>query len=164
MDIDHFKHINDGHGHAAGDVVLVEVAKRLNEVVRGDDLVVRWGGEEFLIVAAKLTTEQTDQLAARVLASIGATPFLVDGHSLRVTTSVGYARFPLPPYAVPVPWEQAVNLADMALYTAKSHGRNRAVGLVAASAGDAQSLHAIEADFDRSWHEGRVTLRQTPGP
>jgi len=164
VDIDHFKHINDGHGHAAGDVVLVEVAKRLNEVVRGDDLVVRWGGEEFLIVAAKLTTEQTDQLAARVLASIGATPFLVDGHSLRVTTSVGYARFPLPPYAVPVPWEQAVNLADMALYTAKSHGRNRAVGLVAASAGDAQSLHAIEADFDRSWHEGRVTLRQTPGP
>jgi len=164
VDIDHFKHINDRHGHAAGDVVLVEVARRLNEAMRGDDLVVRWGGEEFLIVAGKLTTEQTDQLAARVLASIGATPFIVDGHALRVTTSIGYARFPLPPYAVPVPWEQAVNLADMALYTAKSQGRNRAVGLVAAAAADAPAWRAIEADFDSHWREGRVTLRQTAGP
>jgi diguanylate cyclase (GGDEF)-like protein len=164
VDIDHFKHINDGHGHAAGDRVLVEVARRLNDAVRGDDLVVRWGGEEFLIVASGLATERADQLAARVLASIGGAPVLVDAQALHVTASVGYARFPLPPYAVPVPWEQAVNFADMALYTAKNQGRNRAVGLVSASAPDAQALRAIEDDFDRNWHEGRVTLRQTPGP
>ena len=164
VDIDHFKHINDGHGHAAGDVVLVEIAKRLNAAVRDIDLVVRWGGEEFLILAAKLTTEQTDQLAARVLASIGSTPVLVDNQAIWVTASIGYACFPLPPYSVPVHWEQAVNLSDMALYTAKSQGRNRAIGLVSASASDAQSLRAIEGDFDRAWHEGRVTLRSTPGP
>jgi diguanylate cyclase (GGDEF)-like protein len=164
VDIDHFKHINDGHGHASGDVVLVEIARRLNSAVRGDDLVVRWGGEEFLILASKLTTEQTDQLAARVLASVGSTPIMANNEALWVTASVGYACFPLPPYAVPVTWEQAVNLADMALYTAKNQGRNRAIGLVSASASDAQSLRAIESDFDRAWHEGRVTLRNTPGP
>jgi len=164
VDLDHFKHVNDGHGHAAGDRVLVDVAQRLNDAVRGDDLVVRWGGEEFLIVAERLTTEQADQLAARVLASVGGTTIDVDGQALRVTASIGYARFPLPPYGVPVPWEQAVNLADMALYTAKSQGGNRAVGVVSASAADARSLHAIEADFDRHWRESRVILRQTPGP
>src|SRR5205085_8590310 len=123
--------------------------------VRGEDLVVRWGGEEFLILATTLTTEQTDQLAARVLASIGSTPVMVENQALWVTASIGYACFPLPPYSVPVHWEQAVNLADMALYTAKSQGRNRAVGLASASASDAQSLRAIESDFARAWHVGR---------
>ena len=164
IDIDHFKHINDGHGHAAGDAVLVEVARRLDEAVRGEDLVVRWGGEEFLVLASKLGTEQADQLAARVLSSIGASPVLVEQQAVWVTASIGYACFPLPPYAVPVHCEQAINLADMALYTAKSQGRNRAVGLVSASAPDLQSLRAIESDFERAWHEGRVALRQTAGP
>ncbi|HUG22989.1 GGDEF domain-containing protein [Piscinibacter sp.] len=164
VDIDHFKHINDGHGHVAGDVVLVEVARRLNAAVRGDDLVVRWGGEEFLIVAAKLGPEQADQLAARILASIGSTPVLAEQQAVWITASIGYACFPLAPHGVPVPWEQAINLSDMALYVAKSQGRNRAVGLVSASACDAQSLRAIEGDFERAWQEGRVTLRQTPGP
>jgi hypothetical protein len=63
-----------------------------------------------------------------------------------------------------VPWEQAINLADMALYTAKSQGRNRAVGVVSASAADAATLRAIEADFDQNWRDGRVTLLQTAGP
>jgi diguanylate cyclase (GGDEF)-like protein len=168
IDIDHFKHINDGHGHAAGDVVLVEVARRLNDAVRGDDLVVRWGGEEFLVLAGQLGTEQADQLAARILDSLGGTPVRVEREAgdamLWVTASIGYACFPLPPYSVPVQWEQAINLADMALYTAKSQGRNRAVGLVSANAPDAVALRGIEGDFERAWHEGRVTLRQTPGP
>jgi len=164
VDIDHFKHINDDHGHATGDVVLVEVARRLNAAVRDEDLVVRWGGEEFLVLADTLGSEHADQLAARVLASVGATPVLVENQALWVTVSIGYACFPLPPHGVPLQWEQAVNLADMALYTAKSQGRNRAVGLVSASASDAQSLRAIERDFERAWHEGRVSLRQTPGP
>ncbi len=164
VDIDHFKRVNDGHGHAVGDVVLVEVARRLAAAVRDDDLVVRWGGEEFLVVAGRLGAEQADQLAARVLAGIGGTPVMADGHALRVTASIGYACYPLPPHAMPVPWEQAINLADMALYCAKSQGRNRAVGLVSAAAADGAALRVIEGDFERAWHEGRVTLRQTPGP
>ncbi len=164
VDIDHFKHVNDGHGHATGDVVLVEVARRLDAAVRDADLVVRWGGEEFLIVSARLGIEQADQLAARVLAAIGGAPVMVEGRAVPVTASIGYACFPLPPYAVPVHWEQAINLSDMALYTAKSQGRNRAIGLVSASASDGATLRAIEADFERAWREGRVTLRHTAGP
>ena len=167
VDLDHFKHVNDVHGHAAGDQVLVEVARRLNEAVRADDLVVRWGGEEFLILAPRAANEQAEQMAARALRILGQTPIVVGddtAHSLRVTASIGYARFPLPPHAAEVPWEQALNLADMALYTAKNQGRNRAVGIVSSTAATREALQDVEADFDRAWHEGRVTLLQTQGP
>lgn len=168
VDIDHFKHVNDAHGHAAGDLVLVEVAKRLNDAVRSDDLVVRWGGEEFLILAPQAAGEQAEQMAARVLRILGQTPIVVgsdaDAPALRLTASIGYARFPLPPYGIEVPWEQAVNLADMALYTAKNQGRNRAVGITSSTAATREALQDAEADFDRAWHEGRVTLLQTQGP
>ena len=167
VDIDHFKHVNDQHGHAAGDRVLVEVARRLNEAVRSDDLVVRWGGEEFLILAPRASADQARQVATRVLRVLGRSPIPIgdaaDATALRITASIGYGRFPLPPDTTPVPWEQAVNLADMALYTAKNQGRNRAVGIVSATAPTGTALREIESDFDRAWHEGRVTLVQTPG-
>ncbi|MES3014755.1 MAG: GGDEF domain-containing protein [Pseudomonadota bacterium] len=168
VDIDHFKHVNDVQGHAAGDQVLVEVARRLNDAVRSGDLVVRWGGEEFLILAPRAANEQAEQVAARVLRILGQTPITVgngaDAQALHITASVGYARFPLPPYDAEVPWEQAVNLADMALYTAKNQGRNRAVGIVSSTAATREALQDVEADFDRARHEGRVTLLQTQGP
>jgi diguanylate cyclase (GGDEF)-like protein len=164
VDIDHFKHVNDTHGHAAGDQVLIEVAKRLNEAVRSDDLVVRWGGEEFLILAPRAAPEQAEQMAARVLAALGNASIDVGTAALRVTASIGYARFPLPPYSADVPWEQAINLADMALYTAKNQGRNRAVGITSTTASTRELLRDIEADFDQAWRDGRVTLLQTPGP
>ena len=164
VDIDHFKHVNDTHGHAAGDQVLIEVAKRLNDAVRSDDLVVRWGGEEFLILAPRAAPEQAEQMAARVLAALGNASIDVGTAALRVTASIGYARFPLPPYSADVPWEQAINLADMALYTAKNQGRNRAVGITSTTASTRELLRDIESDFDQAWRDGRVTLLQTPGP
>ncbi|MES1163104.1 MAG: GGDEF domain-containing protein, partial [Rhizobacter sp.] len=164
VDIDHFKRINDMQGHAAGDRVLVEIARRLNDAVRSDDLVVRWGGEEFLILAPRAAAEQVDQMAQRVLRALGTEPVEIAGASLQVTASIGYARFPLPPYSNDVPWEQAINLADMALYTAKNQGRNRAVGITSTTASSRERLRDIEADFDQAWRDGRVTLLQTPGP
>jgi diguanylate cyclase (GGDEF)-like protein len=164
VDIDHFKHVNDTHGHSAGDQVLVEVAKRLNDAVRREDLIVRWGGEEFLIMAPRAAPEQADQIAMRVLRSLGQAPIVVGGVPLRVTASIGYARFPLPPHNTGVPWEQVINLADMALYTAKNQGRNRAFGITSTTAATRAALRDVEADFDRAWHEGRVTLLQSLGP
>jgi len=164
VDIDHFKRVNDVHGHAAGDQVLIEVARRLNDAVRSDDLVVRWGGEEFLILAPRAAPEQAEQMAARVLHALADTLIDVGSTALRVTASIGYARFPLPPYSTAVPWEQAINLADMALYTAKNQGRNRAVGITSTTASTREMLRAVESDFDRAWHAGQVTLLQTSGP
>ncbi|HEY9063349.1 MAG TPA: diguanylate cyclase [Burkholderiaceae bacterium] len=164
IDIDHFKRVNDQHGHAAGDRVIVEVARRLADAVRAEDLVVRWGGEEFLVLAPRATPEQADQMAERVLRSIGATPVGIGAGALRVTASIGYARFPLRPHDVSLTWEQAINLADMALYTAKNQGRNRAIGIAATIASDREALRAVEADFERAWYEGQVTLTHLEGP
>jgi diguanylate cyclase (GGDEF)-like protein len=164
VDLDHFKRINDVHGHGAGDQVLVEVAQRLNEAVRHEDLVVRWGGEEFLILAPSAASEQTEQMAARVLRILGETPVTCGTQSLRIAASIGYARFPLPPHGAKVPWEQALNLVDMALYTAKNQGRNRAVGIASTTASTSEALRDIESDFECAWRDARVTLVQTPGP
>jgi diguanylate cyclase (GGDEF)-like protein len=165
IDIDHFKHINDGHGHAAGDAVLVEVARRIAAAVRGRDTVGRWGGEEFLVLAPELARTDAEALAQRLLQAVAGTPVaLPGGASLRVTASIGQAVFPLPPHRVALSPEQALNLVDMALYTAKSQGRNRAVGIVRAEAADAAALRALESDFERAWREGRVALRIDPGP
>lgn len=164
VDIDHFKHINDGHGHAAGDLVLMDVARRLAEAVTDDDLVVRWGGEEFLIYRRHATGAQAATLAGDLLRAMADTPVALPGGALRVTVSVGYGVFPLPPARLPLSLERAINFADMALYTAKNQGRNRAVGIAAVQAVDALTLAQAEADFDQAWQEGRVTLQRTPGP
>ena len=136
----------------------------MNEAVRNDDLVVRWGGEEFLILAPRAAPEQAEPMAARVLRILGETPIVVGTQALRVTAWIGYARFPLPPCGAEVPWEQAINLVDMALYTAKNQGRNRAVGMVSSTASTREALRQLEVDFDQAWREGRVRLLQTSGP
>lgn len=139
IDIDHFKRINDDCGHATGDEVLVEVARRMGGAVRQSDLVVRWGGEEFLIFAPGADAEQVAQLAGRVLQALADQPVVVGARRLRVTASIGHGRFErasgatgpdsLAATTPRVTWEQAVHLADTALYAAKAQGRNRSVGV-----------------------------------
>ena len=79
IDIDHFKQVNDRHGHAAGDAVLVEVARRLNDAVRGEDLVVRWGGEEFLVLARDVPVTQLEAMVQRVLQKVAQMPVSAGG-------------------------------------------------------------------------------------
>ena len=169
LDIDHFKQINDQHGHAVGDQVLVEVARRLRGLLRPQDLVARWGGEEFLVHAPGLSDDEATALAERLLQAVGGAPVALQppappGAALRVTTSIGHAVFPLPPQHLPVAAEQAVNLADMALYIAKGQGRHRAVGIRRCAAADAEALRAVEADFERAWLDGQLLLHTTLGP
>jgi diguanylate cyclase (GGDEF)-like protein len=163
VDVDHFKRVNDHHGHAAGDRVLVEVARRLGAAMRADDLVARWGGEEFLVFAPNVEGAELDQLAERVRVAMNQAPVVLDnGTAIATSVSIGYAAFPLPASHVPVTWEQAVNLADLSLYTAKNHGRNCAVGIVRTTAGSSEALRAVEADIAQARDEGRVTLRVSP--
>ena len=100
-----------------------------------------------------------------MLDAIAATPVaLPGGGALRVTVSVGFACFPLPPACLPLALERAINLVDMALYTAKNQGRNRAIGITSAAAIDGVELLALETHFDQAWREGRVQLLRLAGP
>ena len=132
IDIDHFKRINDHFGHTIGDQVLVEVARRINSAARLSDAVIRWGGEEFLLLSRYTDRKEAHILANRVLEAVGSKPYSVDAGvaDLRITCSIGWAVFPwkeLEPKLVP--HDQVLVLADYALYLAKGHGRNQAVGL-----------------------------------
>jgi diguanylate cyclase (GGDEF)-like protein len=164
LDIDHFKRINDEHGHAAGDAVLVAMAQRLADALREPDLVVRWGGEEFLVVVQSLSREQVDALAQRLLDAVGQAPVAWQGREITVTGSIGYASFPIEPTGLAVAWEPAINLVDTALYLAKAHGRNRAYGVGLMHAQTVQGLQAITASLESAWRDGQVTLTLLRGP
>ena len=122
LDIDHFKHVNDTHGHLAGDAVLCNLAAVLVGAVRNEDVVARFGGEELIVVLRAIGVETAEQLAERLRKSIEDSVTLHNGVELRATTSVGVAGFPAH-RADSV--EAFVEAADQALYRAKHAGRNR---------------------------------------
>jgi len=164
IDVDHFKRINDAFGHAAGDTVLIEMARRLCQAVRDDDLVVRWGGEEFLIVARTREGLFAPQLAQRLLDLIGSDPVVHDGRSITVTASIGFANLPVPPHGLHLPWERAIDLVDTAMYLAKAHGRNKAYGVERIHATDAVAAAQLTARLEQAWSEGLVGLTALSGP
>jgi diguanylate cyclase (GGDEF)-like protein len=117
LDIDHFKQINDNHGHDAGDEVLRRFAAVVRSVVRSNDKLVRWGGEEFLLLCPDTTREHAATMAEKLRAALSAQPW---PHGLRVTSSFGVTSLK--------PEEDlgaAIRRADDALYVAKANGRNR---------------------------------------
>jgi diguanylate cyclase (GGDEF)-like protein len=119
-DIDHFKTINDRHGHAIGDRVLQAVAGTLASVVRRGDAVVRMGGEEFLLVLIGADASAAAQVAERARRAIDAQPIVIDGVSIAVTSSFGVAE-----RRGAESRTHALERADAALYRAKAAGRNR---------------------------------------
>nr|WP_246520144.1 sensor domain-containing diguanylate cyclase [Ancylobacter lacus] len=133
IDIDHFKRVNDGHGHAAGDRVIRAVAALIPSEVREEDHVARFGGEEFIVLLGGADEGTALVTAERVRQRIAATPIRVEGALLEITASIGVAAI--------APgdrdFEDVVQRADGALYAAKSRGRNAAVLYGAARAGSA---------------------------
>ena len=158
LDVDHFKHINDSYGHAAGDAVLTAIADNLRIVLRETDMIVRWGGEEFLAFLPAVARDDLDDIARRILHGISAQRVSYQEQEIAVNVSVGFAPYPLAPGATPLPWERAVNLVDMALYLAKAHGRNRAYGVRGFALFERTSMEAIEQDLERAWRDGYVDL------
>lgn len=131
IDLDHFKSVNDSYGHTVGDAVLVEVASLLRSKVRTSDHLVRWGGEEILLVARFIDRRDGPALAEKVRAAIEAHEIRLDnGTLLRQTGSIGFVAYPFStrkPRAFS--WQQTVGIADLGLYAAKRSGRNAWVGL-----------------------------------
>ncbi|HUG22990.1 GGDEF domain-containing protein [Piscinibacter sp.] len=164
IDIDHFKRINDAHGHAAGDTVLAQMAQRLRDTLRDQDLIVRWGGEEFLVVVHTLSPDQVEVLAQRMLDAMGAVPVMHGGAHIDVTGSIGFATFPIEPLLLAVSWERAINLVDTAMYLAKAHGRNRAYGVRLLHAREESVLDDITRSLETAWREGKVALTLLQGP
>ena len=122
VDVDHFKRVNDHHGHASGDRVLRAVADCLGQTCRGSDFVARFGGEEFLVGCVTDHTEVAEQLAHRICQRVAALAVPVPhGDALRCTVSVGISAT-VSSFA---DWEVASHQADTALYRAKAAGRNR---------------------------------------
>lgn len=121
LDLDGFKAVNDGYGHACGDLLLVEVAKRLREIVRGEDVVARLAGDEFVLIL-RYVSDVSELRAAlnRVLGVISA-PYSILGKELHVYASVGVTLFPVDNEDA----ETLLRHADQAMYVAKQSGRNR---------------------------------------
>ena len=132
VDVDFFKEVNDLHGHPAGDRLLQLVAQRLSTVVRKSDVLVRWGGEEFLIMSRSTDPSGTPAFCSRVLEVMAAEEFdLGHGITVRKTCSVGWAPYPWSRSAYEsICAEEAIALADTALYRAKALGRNQGVGIM----------------------------------
>lgn len=130
VDLDHFKRVNDTHGHDAGDEVLTEFARRLRHWCRSGDIVARYGGEEFAILLPDITLPVLAVRAEALRRSVADAPMTIGGHvQIQVTASIGTAVFPdsaVTPNS-PVTPDDAVRLADAAMYAAKQSGRDRVV-------------------------------------
>lgn len=144
VDIDHFKEVNDLFGHAAGDRVLIQVADILLTCIRDTDSAVRWGGEEFLVLARNSSRRESTILVERVRSAIALHPFDIgEGRTLHRTCSVGYTCFPfIPEEPASLDWERVVEIADQCLYAAKQGGRDAWVGVYPSD--DAPSEYLIE--------------------
>ena len=130
IDLDHFKTVNDSAGHAAGDAVLRQLRDLLKAASRSSDIIVRWGGDEFLLVARDLSGDGLVELAERIRSKVASHVFEIgEGRVVRTTCSVGFACYPFFREQLDaLSWEQVISVADRALYVAKASGRNAWVG------------------------------------
>ena len=160
MDLDHFKQINDKYGHSSGDAVLIQVKAILEIVFRDTDYLLRWGGEEFLVVARFVDRNSAGLLAERLRRSIQDHPFKIE-HGLVVhnTCSVGFSVFPLlsnEPRALN--WERTIDIADLCLYAAKKSNRNAWVGFLDCTCEEEGVFSAIIDNTEHLIQSGQLKL------
>lgn len=169
VDLDHFKSVNDRCGHAAGDQILIQARDVLLGLCRSSDFVIRWGGDEFVVVSRNAKIDQIEALAERIRSELARRVFqLEDAQIVRTTCSIGFASYPFMPSAPDLmTWEQALGLADAALYVAKRH-RNAWAGYLGTQReiGYEQLLQAIRnaplANGDDVPFEIRTSIAEPP--
>lgn len=150
LDIDHFKQVNDTHGHPVGDEVLNHIAQILTDLARQPDLAARYGGEEFLLVMPETDPEGALMVAERLRQQISDHPVEVGGTHIPVTVSIGVASCPA--HTPPPPRQTMIRIADEALYASKRNGRDR-VTLQVIDAKTSRSLRRVEGPYP----DGRKT-------
>jgi diguanylate cyclase (GGDEF)-like protein len=165
VDLDFLKPINDQYGHKGGDVVLIGVADILRREFRAADLIVRWGGDEFVVVCMNSDIASASMLAERVRASVAKQIFRVgEGLVARTSCSIGFAQVPfIPSHPHLVDWQQSLSIADLALYHAK-RDRNSWMGWAGTekAAQLPSVVTALSADPLEMEQEEFVTVRRRP--
>ena len=157
VDLDHFKIVNDGLGHAAGDELLVKVAQRLREVMRPGDVVARFGGDEFVVLCTQVTgLDRARQIAQRLLVTL-AEPISITGEEVFVTASIGISLSEDADTA-----ETLLRQADAAMYQAKHDGRARAVAFHAERHGSAARMLKTGNDLHRALARDELVLYYQP--
>ncbi|MCU7812860.1 MAG: GGDEF domain-containing protein, partial [Candidatus Thiodiazotropha sp. (ex Notomyrtea botanica)] len=122
LDIDHFKEVNDKHGHQTGDTVLTNLASLFDRSIRKSDYAARYGGEEFVIVLSETPLNQAKDLAERLRQQVANHPIRLEGNEvIKLTISIGVATYPDHAES----WKALLKAADMAMYAAKKAGRNQ---------------------------------------
>ncbi len=162
VDLDHFKSVNDTYGHGAGDRVLVEMRQLLTVFSRDTDTVIRWGGEEFLIVARNISRTDYMILVERIRRGVENHPFDVGLEApIHLTCSIGATAFPfLTKWPDAVSWDRVVEIADFCLYTAKRSGRNAWVGVLPTDQASVEDLSVnLGKHLPNLVLEGKVDVR-----
>ena len=158
IDIDHFKRINDTHGHQTGDDVLRSVASAIQECLRAGDTVARYGGEEFVVLCPHTDCQAANTVAERIRTHIEQRLFRTpSGRDIRVTISIGIAAFSTDGHGTEEAIRAMLALADQALYRAKSDGRNRTVVANPATSSPTRRGKWLELLSKRSRGRGDVT-------
>jgi diguanylate cyclase (GGDEF)-like protein len=157
MDLDGFKTVNDQRGHAVGDLLLREVAARIMTSVREDDLLARYGGDEFVVLLEQLTDPHVvHAIASRVIEALSH-PFSADGLTVRLSVSIGVALFPEHGASA----EELLACADAAMYEAKRNGGDRyLIGAVRERKDDQSGAYARFDTSQRSTSAADVPLRR----
>lgn len=165
LDIDFFKRVNDSYGHAAGDAVLQSVAQRLQDSCRDKDMVVRWGGEEMLLVLDNIDPAQVSSFVQRVLDTIGGQPVAFDNQQIAVTVSGGFIHLPFAGISeAELDWEKVLQIADMALYLSKTNGRNQVCMLEGLNARFSDVEPQLYSDLAGTIRAGQVQVTTINGP
>lgn len=158
VDLDHFKEVNDSLGHAAGDLLLNQVAARLSSAVRSGDTVARLGGDEFAVILGHLTAPADAGIVAQKILALLAEPFALESRSAAAGASIGIALYP----ADGADQDALVKGADAAMYRAKSAGRNGYRFQGSAMNARAAELAGVEGDLRRALARGELVLHYQP--
>jgi diguanylate cyclase (GGDEF)-like protein len=163
IDIDHFKLVNDNYGHAAGDHVLRQMGSVLSSVTRESDTTVRWGGEEFLIIARGSKENDAGSLAERIRKKVALTPFSISNEkTITLTCSIGFSSWPFFNVAPEsLGWQEILSLSDRCLYLAKNNGRNAWIGITARPEYKGDAGIEVLDDFCAAEADGIVSIQMS---
>jgi diguanylate cyclase (GGDEF)-like protein len=162
IDLDGLKGINDTYGHMAGDAALLQMRDLLLKVCRKTDTVIRWGGDEFLVVGRNMDQGRAEQLAERIRVAVAEHPFDLDiGEETRLSCSIGLAYYPfLRSAPTLISWEQVVTIADRALYLAKAGSRNAWVAILSTEKTPADDLvKLVNEQVETMFSQGTLKIR-----